>query len=310
MTQAPTPGPLRTGKPWATARRLAPTAPAEASGSEREPVTHEVKCWREPFAALKSGAKPWELRLNDRDYRTGDTLRQFEWNEAENCYTGDEVSHRIGWLLKGPSFGLPDGYVVMTLEALRPQPSGETREADHASAISTIYSLTRESVTNFAAAAWNLASIQQICEAEMAALRPQPSGTRELLHQAVNLGHNTDEPTLRQMIEHYYRSHHMTDPMTWADRYVSALLSARPLGGQHSGGDHADAVEPLRRSIAELKRHIESVQAAKRDGGPGNTITDCINALPAIVRAMEVQIFVRWSVIKAARAALQQETQP
>ena len=56
---------------------------------------------------------------------------------------------------------------------------------------------------------------------------------------------------------------------------ILALLSARPLalGGQQGEG-HADALEPLRRSISDLKTHIQAVQTAKKEGGPGNTITD------------------------------------
>lgn len=89
----------------------------DAGGVEREPITHEVKCWSKPFAAVKSGAKPWELRINDRDYRTGDTLIQREWSPDAKGYTGEQTAHRIGWMLHGPAFGLPDGYVIMTLEA-------------------------------------------------------------------------------------------------------------------------------------------------------------------------------------------------
>lgn len=88
---------------------------------DREAVTHEVKCWPEPFAAVRSGAKPWELRLNDRDYRVGDTLRQFEWCPDKAAHTGEVEEHRIGWALYGPAFGLPEGYVIMTLSR-RPAP--------------------------------------------------------------------------------------------------------------------------------------------------------------------------------------------
>lgn len=48
------------------------------------------------------------------------------------------------------------------------------------------------------------------------------------LEQRVNLGFQTDEPTLRQMVEHYYRSHSMPDPMSWTDRYVAALTTTPP----------------------------------------------------------------------------------
>ncbi|WP_312690313.1 hypothetical protein [Brevundimonas nasdae] len=48
------------------------------------------------------------------------------------------------------------------------------------------------------------------------------------LERRVNLGFQTDEPTLRQMVEHYYRSHSMPDPMSWTDRYVAALTTTPP----------------------------------------------------------------------------------
>lgn len=82
---------------------------------ERGPITHEVKCWPEPFAAVRSRLKPWELRKNDRDYRVGDTLRQFEWSPDDCAYTGETDEQEIIWALYGPAFGLPEGYVIMTL---------------------------------------------------------------------------------------------------------------------------------------------------------------------------------------------------
>lgn len=84
----------------------------------RPPIGHDVKCWPAPFAAVRSGAKPWELRLNDRDYRTGDTLRQHEWSPDTENFTGEIEAHRIGWMLVGPAFGLPADHVIMTLEPL------------------------------------------------------------------------------------------------------------------------------------------------------------------------------------------------
>lgn len=83
----------------------------------RPPVTHDVKCWPEPFDARAAGLKPWELRLNDRDYRVGDTLRQRRWSPALDDYTGEVDEHLITWALYGPVFGLPEGYVIMSLAA-------------------------------------------------------------------------------------------------------------------------------------------------------------------------------------------------
>lgn len=83
--------------------------------ADREPITHVVKCWPEPFDARQQGLKPWELRLNDRDYRVGDLLCQHRWCPKSNHYTGLMDQHRITWALYGPAFGLPAGYVIMTL---------------------------------------------------------------------------------------------------------------------------------------------------------------------------------------------------
>lgn len=96
-------------------------SPAPVVGMVEVPPTgreHDLKTWREPFAAVRGLWKPWELRLDDRDYQVGDILNLREWDEesdAEDQYTG-EIEHRlVTWLLRGPAFGLPDGYVIMSM---------------------------------------------------------------------------------------------------------------------------------------------------------------------------------------------------
>lgn len=84
--------------------------------ADRDPIEHEVKCWPGPFAEVRARRKPWELRKNDRDYRTDDYLTQREWSPDAEDYTGEVERHRIGWMLEGPAFGLPAGYVIFTLD--------------------------------------------------------------------------------------------------------------------------------------------------------------------------------------------------
>ena len=37
-------------------------------------MNHDLKIWPEFFDAVASGAKPFDLRKNDRNYHVGDTL--------------------------------------------------------------------------------------------------------------------------------------------------------------------------------------------------------------------------------------------
>lgn len=48
-------------------------------------TTHYLKTWPEYFKAIKSGEKKAELRLNDRDFKVGDTLILEEY-----CPGGEE----------------------------------------------------------------------------------------------------------------------------------------------------------------------------------------------------------------------------
>lgn len=77
---------------------------------------HDLKCWPEPFAAIRAGLKNWELRLNDRDFQIGDLLWQKEWDPATGEYTGEATGNLVIWMLEGPTFGLPEGYCIMSLD--------------------------------------------------------------------------------------------------------------------------------------------------------------------------------------------------
>lgn len=111
---------------------------------------HVLKTWPGPFAAVRDGLKTFEWRRDDRGYEVGDVLRLREWDPCcsvcgQECssermshfalpsvatcnggrgargYTGEEIVARVMYVLRGPAFGVPDGFAVMSiaLEAAR-----------------------------------------------------------------------------------------------------------------------------------------------------------------------------------------------
>lgn len=80
-------------------------------------TTHDLKTWPEYFEAVESGAKSFEVRWNDRDYRTGDVLRLREWHPGIGKYSGRECTRVVTYVLNGGCWGIQGGYVVMGLEA-------------------------------------------------------------------------------------------------------------------------------------------------------------------------------------------------
>ncbi|TDX72632.1 uncharacterized protein DUF3850 [Neorhizobium sp. R1-B] len=85
---------------------------------------HTLKVWPKQFEELSIGDKTFEYRLNDRDFRVGDTLHLQEYQPDKDIYTGRVMNRLVKHMLT-EGFGLPDGYVVMSLG---PYPSPSTRE--------------------------------------------------------------------------------------------------------------------------------------------------------------------------------------
>lgn len=78
-------------------------------------TTHEIKLHPEFYNAHMWGKKPWELRLNDRNYQEGDCVHLREWSPAHKDYTGRHAYRFITYLMQGPQFGLQEGYVLFTV---------------------------------------------------------------------------------------------------------------------------------------------------------------------------------------------------
>lgn len=75
---------------------------------------HELKLHSDYFCQTVAGRKQWELRLNDRDFQTGDTVNLREWNGMD--YTGAFVSVRIVYVLHHYDYpeGIMPGYCIFS----------------------------------------------------------------------------------------------------------------------------------------------------------------------------------------------------
>ena len=85
-------------------------------------MIHDLKCWPAPFAAVASGLKRHEVRVNDRPYKVGDTLHLMEWVPADHHGPGDEERFtgrsfvaEVTYITKGGTWGLPDKLCVMSI---------------------------------------------------------------------------------------------------------------------------------------------------------------------------------------------------
>lgn len=85
--------------------------------------SHELKTDPEVFQAVIDGAKTYEIRKDDRGFGVGDTLvlRETFNTGAEMAagrrleYTGRRVEVKVGHILRGPIYGLADGWVIMSI---------------------------------------------------------------------------------------------------------------------------------------------------------------------------------------------------
>ena len=78
----------------------------------RPPITITVKCWPQWFAGVIHRSKTFEIRLNDRDYRTGDTLRLQEYDPLTKTLSGRVALCKVLDVLSDFK-GLAAGYVAM-----------------------------------------------------------------------------------------------------------------------------------------------------------------------------------------------------
>lgn len=84
-------------------------------------TTHYLKCWPEYFDAIVSGSKRFEIRReDDRHFDVMDDLVPQDYDPTTQRYSGREWHGRVLYLVRGPSWGLPDGVVVMSIAGIEP----------------------------------------------------------------------------------------------------------------------------------------------------------------------------------------------
>ena len=78
---------------------------------ERNPEVHRIKVLTPYYQDLVDRKKSFELRINDRDYRVGDTVILEEY--TGEFFTGRGIRRKIKYVLKDcPQFGLKNGYCI------------------------------------------------------------------------------------------------------------------------------------------------------------------------------------------------------
>jgi hypothetical protein len=85
--------------------------------------THELKTDPEVFQDVRDGRKTFEIRFDDRDYNVGDELLLKETTATGSAirmglaplqYTGRKERRTVSHLLRGPLYGLADGWVILS----------------------------------------------------------------------------------------------------------------------------------------------------------------------------------------------------
>lgn len=103
------------------ARRLAnPSTPRQPASppalvpfAPRAPVGHVLKSWPEQFQEVIEDRRSFELRVDDRDFATGDTVILAEYDRERDVHTGRITTRVIGNVFRGEPF--PRGYVAFDL---------------------------------------------------------------------------------------------------------------------------------------------------------------------------------------------------
>lgn len=81
--------------------------------------THELKTWPDVFQEILDEMKVHEFRRNDRDFELGDHIHHREFNPVGEWYTGRSAHTIITSISYGPEWGIPSGFVAMSIKLLK-----------------------------------------------------------------------------------------------------------------------------------------------------------------------------------------------
>lgn len=79
-------------------------------------MTHLLKTWPVYWDAICEGRKPFELRKDDRPFNVGDTLVLNHYDPETQHLNGSWIEATVTYVLRGPAFGLMEGWVIMGIE--------------------------------------------------------------------------------------------------------------------------------------------------------------------------------------------------
>jgi len=78
-------------------------------------ASHELKTLSIHFASIANNLKKFELRKNDRNFQSGDTLYLCEYYPDPDKFSGNIIIVNVLHILYPPLDGLQSGYCLMSL---------------------------------------------------------------------------------------------------------------------------------------------------------------------------------------------------
>lgn len=87
-------------------------------------MQHYLKTDPDQFYAVRRGLKTFEFRFDDRNFAVGDVLElqetrysagQMKAQRLPLEYTGAIAVVGVSHVLRGPAYGIPQGYVIMSI---------------------------------------------------------------------------------------------------------------------------------------------------------------------------------------------------